>query len=92
MAKRMKLTELADSVLMEYHDPLFGLDRWEEFWVPSSGGYVRRITCEREGTMGYQVCERLGSSGATLTATPDNLAAVIRREYRRMRARAGREG
>jgi hypothetical protein len=56
--------------------------------IPRDGGYVRD---ER----GQQVCEGLAYRGATLVAYPgwghNNLAAVIRRNYRAMRAYERRE-
>ena len=91
MAKRMRLINNGQTVELSYHDPYTDADRTRTFWVPSQGGYVRQTTWKRPGTLGLQVCERLDTGGATLTATPDNLAAVIRREYRRMRAQARRE-
>lgn len=63
-----------------------------EFWVPSNGGYVRKIDDQHPGTLGQQVCERLASLGSTLHCSPDGLEAVIRREYRRMVDAAKREG
>ena len=92
MARRMRLIDNGQTVELTCQDPYTETDWVRTFWVPAHGGYVRQITDERPGTLGYQVCERLGSRGATLTATPDNLAKVIRREYRRKRARDRREG
>ena len=92
MKKRMRLIDSAWTVQIEYFDPLTGEDVTRIFWVINDGGWVRE--CSRTmGTWDFDdrvVHERLGSSG-TLWATPDNLAAVIRREYRRMRAQARRE-
>ena len=84
MAKRMRLTDNGQTVELSYHDPDTGAYRTRTFYVPPNGGYVRQTTWGRPGTLGQQVCERLSSSGHTLTATPATLADVIRREYRRM--------
>lgn len=54
-----------------------------EFWVPPGGGYVREIDEDHPGTLGSQVCNRLGIRGPTLSATRATLAAVIRTEYQR---------
>lgn len=59
------------------------------FWVPSHGGYVRDVT-DQPGTLGPQVCECLDSMGRTLTATPETLPRVIRRELARRRYRYNR--
>ena len=74
-AKRMRLINNGQTVELSYHDPYTDTDRTRTFWVPSQGGYVRQTTWKRPGTLGLQVCERLDTGGATLTATPDNLAA-----------------
>ena len=45
----------------------------DEYWIPNRGGYVRLGD--------VQVCRRLNPRGSTLTATPDTLLAVIRKEH-----------
>ncbi|MGV0954542.1 MAG: hypothetical protein ACOYBR_09545 [Fluviibacter sp.] len=53
------------------------------FTAPSSGGYVREI---RPNGDYRQVCESLAGMGSTLYLPAGrDLAALIRREYRRMR-------
>lgn len=92
---RMRLTESGDNRCVLEHDaddwsdPL-GPDRVvREFWAPSDGGYIREITEDRPGTLGYQVCDCLDGLGNTLEWRPGygSLARVIRREWR-ARARA----
>jgi len=60
------------------------------FWVPSGGGYVRDVS-EQPGTLGPQVCEYLDSRGNTLTATPETLGRIVRRELAKRRAWLKRE-
>ena len=56
------------------------------YWVPDRGGYVYRVTPERPGTLGWQVCERLANTGTTLyVANGEGLPALIERELRRAR-------
>ena len=81
----MRLVDNAGSVRLTYHDRFTDTEVSRTFWVSSGGGYVREHANMVWG--GQQVCERLSTRGNTLWATPDNLAQVIRREYRRMRAR-----
>jgi len=52
-----------------------------EYWMPTLGGYVRRITEDRPGTLGWQVCDGLRAQGSTLPCD-GRLASVIRREAR----------
>ena len=85
MAKRMTILDYGQTVFLEYDCPYSSSRRYYTFWVPYSGGYVRRINATHLGTSGAQVCERLSSSGNTLWSTPENLVSVIRREYRKMR-------
>ena len=84
MPRRMELIDNGGTVRLTYYHPHDGFVS-RIYWVPAHGGYVHQTTWERPGTLGFQVCERLSSMGNTLWATPDNLAQVIRREYRRMR-------
>jgi len=50
------------------------------YYVPRDGGYVRYT--DSLSADARQACARLARSGATLTATPDTLLSVIRRERR----------
>ena len=45
----------------------------EDYVIPNAGGYVRLGD--------KQVCATLSSTGNTLTATPDGLLALIRKEH-----------
>jgi hypothetical protein len=55
-----------------------------EFMRPIGGIYVR----EKVGTEWRQVCDALAPTGPTLTCEADqDLADVIRQEYRRMKRR-----
>ena len=88
MAKRMRLIDSAWTVQIEYHDQFTGEDVTRNFWVPNAGGVVREDIRNKDRwdfAGNKQVCEHLRSSGNTLWATPDTLAAVIRREYKRLR-------
>lgn len=67
----------ANQVILTYATDLGGR-RFRVFTCPHAGGYVR------EGDK--QVCERLGSTGATLTAAnAADLINVIRREWQAAR-------
>lgn len=80
--QRMKLfSDGMGWVRIRYVDP-DGEPRDREFFVPSSGGYVREW---RYNGNHRQVCDGLGNRGSTLVSTPDTLADDIRREYRAMR-------
>jgi len=58
------------------------------FWAPRAGGYVLELSTGDS----KQVCERLGRHGSTLMCVANTqLADVIRREYRAMRATERRE-
>jgi hypothetical protein len=53
------------------------------FWAPSQGGYVREYD---KNSCSSQVCERLSSTGVTLSVTrEEKLLDLIRKEYRAMR-------
>lgn len=53
------------------------------YFCPGHGaGYVR---VDDAACRFPQVCERLSGTGSTLTASPETLLSVIRREYRRSR-------
>lgn len=55
-----------------------------EFTCPENGGYVREWDASRKDWR--QVCERLADQGNTLTCrSRDDLAALIRTEWRRSR-------
>ena len=92
MAKRMRLIDNGASVHLTYYN----LDTGEEvrrfFWVGGKSGYVREkstdVRSNEDWYLGHKkVCNRLSYRGNRLIANTDNLAAVIRREYKRMRAR-----
>ena len=73
------------TVRLTYFDGFTNSNLLRVFWVPKGGGYVFEQVLDEHGILEQQVCERLSSSGKMLEATPDDLAAVIRREYPRMR-------
>lgn len=55
------------------------------YWAPIRGGFVRRETPDRPGTLGEQVCDGLEGTGECLYWYPDGrrtLDVVIRREAR----------
>lgn len=56
------------------------------FWAPLKGGYIREVTDDRPGTLGYQLCDGLAHTGSTLMWFPDRgyppLIDIIRREWR----------
>jgi len=56
------------------------------FFTPRNGGYIWEEFLGRPGTLGQQVGPRLGHSGNMLSCSRiENLAVVIRREYRALR-------
>jgi hypothetical protein len=55
------------------------------FWVAPRGGVVREVTDQRPGALGREVCGALGLRGYTLSATPDTLLPLIRREWAKAR-------
>lgn len=87
-APSFRLIDLGNGyVTLHDRHPDFGPARRR--FVACRDGYVRefvRIKSDWE-----QVCEELSDRGATLRATPDTLAAVIRRELRRRNAAWTRE-
>ena len=62
------------------------------FWVPPGGGAVREIKPGRDGVLGAQVCNQLAPMGPTLSATPDGLLVVIKREYKSRESKYRRAG
>jgi hypothetical protein len=60
--------------------PLGDAGTTREFWVPSSGGYVREEHGANHGTLGRQVCDGLSYSGPTLSSSREGLLPLIRRE------------
>jgi hypothetical protein len=59
------------------------------YWVPSTGGYVRKVTDKRPGNLGDQVSDNLAGSGDMMyLAEGQNLTEAIRKAAR---TRAGRE-
>ena len=97
MAKRMKLIDYGGTVLLMYRDRVTDKDVERTFWVTTfyvdkRGSHVREATLLADGVRWEwdehkQVCEHLRSSGNVLWANSENLASVIRREYKRMRAK-----
>ena len=92
MAKRMRLIDNGASVHLTYYDLATREEVKRFFWINGKSGYVREkatdIGARDDWDFGHrQVCERLSHRGTTLIANTDNLGAVIRREYKRMRAR-----
>lgn len=80
---KTRITLDLHDVTVERDDPYTGERTSTTYFVPStlngSPGYVRI----RDKAGRYpQVCDHLGSRGETLTATPETLLAVIRREHR----------
>lgn len=88
--KRTKIIVDRNYVTVQRHDQNSGDRTSTTYFVPATdrGGYVRIY--DADGRY-HQVCEKLCRTGSTLQATPENLAAVIRRELRR-RAAAERKG
>ena len=70
-------TNADKSVTIIYESAVAGCRVSRTFWVAAPGRYVW------EGQK--QVCEKLAGTGITLMASADELAAVIRREYKAMR-------
>lgn len=64
-------------VTLQYDGGVEGLIT-RQFMVPRSGGFVREM---RSGDW-KQVCAGLSRTGPTLTATPETLLALIRKEWR----------
>ena len=68
------------------HTDLDEAPQVERFWVPdlTSGeeGYVRRVTDQRPGTLGEQVCGGLDNRGNCLMSTPAELLSLIRDHHR----------
>lgn len=94
MAKRMRLTsekgETWARVTIEYHDTWEDRRVTRHFRVSTMHATLpgeTRYVHEGDG----QVCERLAHRSDTLTASPETLASVIRREYRSMRRAEARE-
>ena len=70
-------------VTLSYEDPFNGpVSR--EFFCPSAGAYVREWDARRK-EWNQNVCAGLANTGWTLTATPETLLAVVRREWRQNR-------
>ncbi len=87
-SKRTKISRDGNHVTLECDNPFTGERETTIFFVPWNGGYVRIVD---DASQYPQACEGLALRGATLTATPDTLADVIRREHRRSQAAAQRE-
>ena len=85
---RTKITSHGNSVTVERDDPVTDKRVVVTYFVPRPEGYVR--IRDRAGRY-PQVCVGLAPTGDALTATPDGLLAVIRRELRRAQAYERRE-
>lgn len=87
---RTTITKTANNeVTLIALDPWSGEEvRWV-FWIPTSGGYVRKG--ERHSPDDPQVCVGLSNRGSTLTASDgDDLLALIRNEWKSYRKEAMR--
>lgn len=74
----------ANEVTLIALDPWSGEEVCWVFWIPTSGGYVRKG--ERHSPDDRQVCAGLSSVGSTLTADDgDELLALIRTEWKSYR-------
>lgn len=79
-------------VVLRCNDPVTGERIERRFWAPRSGGNVREVTDDRPGTLGQQVCAGLASRGGTLSVrSPDDLLALIRREWQAAKRAEARE-
>ena len=89
---RAAIRQDGTEVVLRCADPLTGERIERRFWAPPSGGYVREVTAQRPGTLGQQVCSGLSHRGSTMqVSTPDNLLALIRREWQVARRAEARD-
>lgn len=79
MARTTIRSTQSGSVALSYICSMTGEKVRRVFAVAGSGGFVR-------DEYGNQVCEYLKHTGPALTAHPDNLLFVIRRQWRNARA------
>lgn len=87
----IKATE-HNRVELQADDPVSGERVHWTFFCPPGGGYVRRETHGRHGTLGEQVCTGLSNRGWTLEVRdPAYLLSLIRREWQRRRRIAASE-
>ena len=85
---KMTLTTLQGGRVVIEYDDLYEDRITREFYCGVDTSYVHE---QLPNGQSRQVCEFLSSQGSTLRASRDTLAAVIRREYKRMKARNDRE-
>jgi hypothetical protein len=89
---RAAIRQDGSEVVLRCNDDLTGERIERRFWAPPSGGYVREVTAQRPGTLGQQVCGGLSHRGNTLSVnSPDQLMALIRREWQAARRDEARE-
>ena len=78
---KTRITVSGNNVTVERDDPFSGERTTTTYFAPHNGGYVRI----RDAAGRYpQVCDRLNSTGDTLSVlSADKLPALIRRELKR---------
>lgn len=80
---RTRITADRNNVTIERDDPFSGERTSTTYFVPySSDGHAMYVRIRDAAGHYPQVCDHLYGTGSTLMATPDTLAAVIRRELR----------
>ena len=83
---RFRIEQDGAEVVLWCIDAFTGKRVERRFWAPPTGGYVREVTRERPGVLGKQVSGGLYYYGPTLSVShPDDLIALIRREWRKAR-------
>jgi hypothetical protein len=86
---RTKIFQEQTDVVVVEKNPITDEIETTTYFCPVNGGYVR--IRDRDGRY-PQVCDRLASTGSTLSSpTRDALISVIRREYRAYRRMMARE-
>lgn len=89
---KTKITVNSNEVTVERDDEFVGRRTTTTYFVPHmSSGQSAYVRIRDRAGRHPQVCEGLNSTGSTLIATPETLAAVIRRELRRRVAADRRE-
>lgn len=91
MAKTRFIAD-GNEVTIEYDDAMTGERVTRTFFAPYNvNGHPMYVRVRDTAQRFPQVCAGLSSTGSTLMATPETLLAVIKREYRAMRAAERRE-
>lgn len=91
MAKTRFIAD-GNDVTIEYDDATSGERVTETYFVPHSvSGQPMYVRIRDKAGRYPQVCAGLASTGSTLSATPQTLLSVIKREYKAMRAAERRE-